>query len=593
MEIDKQNIIISIIGMGPRGLNILERIISHCIWDKDLQDKNITLQIFNENKDYGAGCHDINQSENLLVNTICSQITVFPDDTVKNYSFSIKGPSFYEWLKVKYVNNKDINPLNYYSRKDLGEYLCWAFDFLCSIKVDNLEIIKIQEKVVDITECQANQWNIITANNKYLSNYVCLTTGHDRAHCIFSNKKKLYAYPLEKFDEIINSKEIVAIQGLGLTTFDVISKLTEDRGGKFIQEDNQLIYKPSGKEPKIIAFSRYGLPLNARGAAQKELREQYKPQIFTKERIIALKKNNKRDFEKDYLPLLLQEMECVYSFTFLKNKDIIKAYNFLNDYIRNESQRDHIVKTYIPNEKDRFSWKRISDPLANYSFKSKKAYYDWLLNYLDEDIQNALQGNVNNPTKACTDILRDVRDLIRFTVDHGGLSEESAIWFNEVFKPIMIRICVGPPLERIQQMIALVRANILQIDLGPNVTVEEKKDGFYLKTGFGETIRTDYYIIAQVNAPIVEKSNDALMKNILKKNIGCQFKIDNYKYGQLNVNSNFNLINSDNQIIPSIYALGVPTEGSKFYTYILPRPFVNSTALFDVEVCVNHLLSRF
>lgn len=593
MNNNYKKIKISIIGLGSRGLNVLERIISHCIWDKKLQDKQIVLQLFNENKDYGAGCHDIHQSQNLLVNTICSQITVFPDDTVKNYKYAIRGPSFYEWLTVKYKpQNKSINPLGYYSRKDLGEYLCWAFDYLCSIKVDHLQIIKIQEKVVNIYGSDEEKWSIVTNDHTYSSDIICITTGHDTNHCEFPNKKKIYAYPLDKFDHIITHKETVAIQGLGLTTFDVISKLTEDRGGQFIQEGDHLIYKPSGKEPKIVAFSRSGLPLNARGITQKELREQYKPQIFTRERIVELKNNKKDDFEKDYLPLLIQEMECVYSFTFLKNKDIIKAYTFLNDYIRNESQRNTIVKTYIPNEKDRFSWEKISNPLAHIHMNTQKEFHDWLLNYLDEDLQNALQGNVDNPTKASTDILRDVRDWIRLIVDHCGLSEKSAIWFNEVFKPIMIRICVGPPLERIQQMIALIKANILRIDLGPNVKVEEKDDHFYLTTQFNEVIRTDYYVVALVNAPIAKNSKNALFQNILKNNIGCQFHIGNYNLGEFNVNATFNLINHNNEVIKSVYALGVPTEGGKFYTYILPRPFVNSTALFDAEVCTNALLSQ-
>ncbi|MUH07050.1 FAD/NAD(P)-binding protein [Commensalibacter melissae] len=593
MNNDYNKIKISIIGLGSRGLNVLERIISHCIWDEKLKDRQIILQLFNENKDYGAGCHDINQSENLLVNTICSQITVFPDDTVKNYKYAIRGPTFYEWLKIKYKSqDKTINPLNYYSRKDLGEYLCWVFNYLCSIKVQNLQIIKIQEKVINISGSDKKKWSIVTKNNTYSSDIICITTGHDTQNCEFPNKKKIYAYPLEKLDHIITNKETVAIQGLGLTTFDVISKLTEDRGGKFIKEKDHLIYQPSGKEPKIIAFSRSGLPLNARGRTQKELREQYKPQIFTKEKIIELKNNKKIDFEKDYLPLLIEEMECVYSFTYLKNQDIIKAYNFLNDYLRNKSQRNAIVKAYIPDEKERFSWEKISDPLAHTSFKSQEEFHDWLLNYLQEDIHNALQGNIDNPTKASTDILRDVRDWIRLTVDHCGLSEKSAIWFNEVFKPIMIRICVGPPLERIQQMIALIKANILRIDLGPNVKVEEKKESFYLTTQFNEVMRADYYIVAMVNAPIAKESKDILFQNILKNNIGCQFHIGNYALGEFNVNTNFNLINQNNQIIKSIYALGVPTEGSKFYTYILPRPFVNSTALFDAEVCTNNLLSQ-
>ncbi|CAI3922095.1 FAD/NAD(P)-binding protein [Commensalibacter communis] len=592
MQQDK--ITISIIGVGPRGINLFERIIAHCFFDKKLHGKEITIQLFNNNSNYGMGCHDINQSENLLVNTICNQITTFPDESVLNYKFSLKGPSFYEWLQNKYKNNNEfkIDPLGYYSRKELGNYLCWSFNFLYSIELQHVNFIKIVDTVTDIQKGDDNNWILSTTDTQYLSDFVFITTGHDCHEYTFSNKKKMYAYPLTNIQNNVDANDIVAIQGIGLTTFDVIATLTEDRGGKYIKQSDRYTYLPSGKEPKIVAFARSGLPLSARGKSYKELREQYKAEFFTREKILALQKQNKKDFQKDYLPLILQDMEYVYSFTFLKNKDIIKAYNFLNDYMMYETEREVIIDKYIPNKEDQFSWEKISNPLLNRSFETQEDFDKWLLNYLNEDVDNAMQGNTQNPIKACTDILRDIRDLIRLCVNHGNLTEESAIWFNNIFVPIMNRICVGPPVERIQQMLALVEAGILTINLGPNVQVEEKKDGFYLHTTFNTTIKSDFYVVAKVYTPLLDHSENSLVKNILNNNISCQFKINNYQYGQFNVDDNFNLVDDKGNVIKSIYALGVPTEGAKFYTYILPRPFVNSTALYDAEVCVNHMFSH-
>lgn len=46
--------------------------------------------------------------------------------------------------------------------------------------------------------------------------------------------------------------------------------LTTGRGGQFEPgADGYLIYRPSGKEPKIVAGSRLGVPLKAKGRNEK------------------------------------------------------------------------------------------------------------------------------------------------------------------------------------------------------------------------------------------------------------------------------------------------------------------------------------
>ncbi|STQ85674.1 hypothetical protein [Helicobacter muridarum] len=80
---------------------------------------------------------------------------------------------------------------------------------------------------------------------------------------------------------------------MGLSAIDVITMLTSGNGGFFDQLNNELIYNPSGKEPKIFVFSRSNLPLMARAITQKEAREQYQPVFFSSAIIKKLKKTLK------------------------------------------------------------------------------------------------------------------------------------------------------------------------------------------------------------------------------------------------------------------------------------------------------------
>ena len=57
----------------------------------------------------------------------------------------------------------------------------------------------------------------------------------------------------------IPAKQPVVLKGLGLAFFDYLSALTIGRGGVFSRQNGRLRYEPSGREPIIIAGSRFHL----------------------------------------------------------------------------------------------------------------------------------------------------------------------------------------------------------------------------------------------------------------------------------------------------------------------------------------------
>jgi hypothetical protein len=64
----------------------------------------------------------------------------------------------------------------------------------------------------------------------------------------------------------VPAAEPVLVRGMGLNFFDVMGQLTEGRGGTFAAGENGLSYQPSGREPLIIAASRRGTPYRAKAA---------------------------------------------------------------------------------------------------------------------------------------------------------------------------------------------------------------------------------------------------------------------------------------------------------------------------------------
>jgi hypothetical protein len=120
----------------------------------------------------------------------------------------------------------------------------------------------------------------------------------------------------------------------------------------------------------------------------------------------------------------------------------------------------------------RWDWRAVALPYADQSIATVSDHRAWLLSYLREDLRQAAQGNVHGPLKAALDVLRDLRNEIRLIVDHGGLSGDSYRddlegWYT----PLNAFLSIGPPPQRIEEMIALIEAGVLDV-VGPGMTVD-------------------------------------------------------------------------------------------------------------------------
>ncbi|EOD4926290.1 FAD/NAD(P)-binding protein [Campylobacter jejuni] len=283
---------VGIIGFGPRGLSILERLVSKKL-GQIINDK-LEIYIFDPNS-LGSGCHSPKQSSRLLVNTVASQMTIFADETICPNEFFIKGPNFYEFLLSKgYKADKN----GYYSRVLLGKYLEHSFQCILKLCSQDISIHIVKEYAQCIIQ-QEKYFIISGENTKIEVDSAFITTGHNQNQ---NNFPMYSAYPLEISTQNISANDAIGIKGLGLSAIDVITMLTSGNGGFFEKLNNELIYNPSGKEPKIFVFSRSNLPLMARAITQKETREQYQAIFFNSTTIKKLKKNLKN--------LILKSKSC-------------------------------------------------------------------------------------------------------------------------------------------------------------------------------------------------------------------------------------------------------------------------------------------
>jgi uncharacterized NAD(P)/FAD-binding protein YdhS len=585
---------IAIIGAGARGLSVLERLIAFARAQQF--PSPIQIHVFDPQA-FGPGCHATDQADHLLVNTIASQITIFSDATVQGSGLPLEGPSFYEWLCDRQVTPPDPNA--YYSRKSLGEYLAWGFQYLCDLAPASVQVTTIDQSViasVPIEEASRPKWSLKTQRSeRYTVDYVFLTTGHEHEVSTrdVHDRRLFPAYPLDKSTGGVQPTETVAIEGLGLSTCDVISMLTIGRGGKFYRDQaGQLQYQASQQEPKIIGFSRSGLPLSARARNEKEVREQYKPYFLTRSAVSQLQEQfGQLNFEAQILPLLLADMEFVYSKTYIQQyQGYTSANEFSNRYLNaTVTERSALIAAAIP-VVDRFNWEHLVQPIPADALASQTEFSAWLNGYLQADLAAANAGNISNPLKAACDVLRDVRDNLRSAIDFAGLTEASHRWLMQTFLPVMNRLAVGPPKIRLEEMLALQAAGILKLDLGPNPQwqFDAARQQFVI-TGQFASVTADVLIRSRIAMPTAQDSRNPLLQQLLADGVAQPFRNGAFQSTGLDVSRELNLVSATQTVHPNFWVLGTPIEGPKFYTFILPRPFVNSTALVDADRVVQSL----
>lgn len=612
----RDGVSVAVVGLGPRGLNVLERITAYVLYGKTVSP--LSLHLF-EPGTPGAGIHHLTQPDYLWLNTVASQITMFMDSTVQDAGPLLPGPSLYEWaLGTDGLEIPD-GPNTYLPRRRFGEYLNWIFTYLVDHLDGRCEVHLHRKEVVDIAPAGAERYALITDDGEQVTaDYLFLTTGHTENHPddvdqvreafvarnAAQNRHLRYVLarptPFDQELEKVSPSAKVAIEGMGLTAIDVIASLTVGRGGRFNRDPvtGMLIYRPSGREPAIALLSRSGLPLSARGINQKGVSDQYQARFLTRERVAAWRAERGPgglDFHADVLPLLLRDMAHIFHMTHARRLHGQAFADLLDEASRglDAAAAEALFRRHCP-DTPAFSWQRMVTPIPDEAQEGPDAFQAWLVTFLEADVAEARIGNVDSPVKAACDVLRDLRDNIRDAIDFGMLTAQSHHRFISEFIPLMNRLAVGPPLERVEELAALVRAGYLNLGFGPGarVTTDAEAGCFLVESSVfpGMSVRADVLVRARVpkSSPCEDRSR--LTRRLVERGLIRPFSNNGVEIGGIDVDPSLRIVNATGRVLPNAWALGTVCEGAKFYTYIVPRPNVNSTALVDAGRSVGALV---
>ena len=334
----------------------------------------------------------------------------------------------------------------------------------------------------------------------------------------------------------------------------------------------------------------------------------YVPRLLTPPTVAELRRRSARegglDFRRDLWPLISREVESVYYTALLRARDDRRHADLFHDlwvaYPWGGAKDQRLLDIFGVSAAQRWDWQRLTEPFGTRSFDSPDDFTGWLLDYLRADLRSARAGNVSGPLKAALDVLRDLRNEVRLVVDHGGLRGSSHRDHLEGwFTPMNAYFSIGPPVQRIEEMVALVKAGVLHV-LGPGMRAwaDPVLGSFVVESPLvpGSAVAVTALIDARLPEPDLRRTADPLLGQLLGDGQCHPFRIADpdgpYETGGLAVTDRpFHLIDGRGVAHPRRFAFGVPTEAVHWVTAAGARPFVNSASLGDADFIAGAVLS--
>ncbi|WP_440711521.1 FAD/NAD(P)-binding protein [Herbiconiux sp. YIM B11900] len=327
---------LAVIGAGPRGVGVLERLAANLdeLWD------GRTPLVVHLIDPHPAGPGRIwrhAQSPLLKLNSMAADVTMFTDESSTIDGPVRPGPSLIEW--VQQVNEgriridgsklddalraelRQLGPASFPTRRLQSLYLRWFHEEALALLGDRVRVIEHAARARDVTGLpDGGQQVELDTGERVAVDLVLYSLGHtgtdpDPRHAAlidFAKRRELYylppAFTADADTRAIVPGQRVLVRGFGLAAVDLVVLLTEGRGGRFERIDGRLRYEASGREPRIVIGSRRGVPYHSK-IGSTLVGEPPAPRFFTAAIAARLEAEKESlDFATDIWPLIAQEM---------------------------------------------------------------------------------------------------------------------------------------------------------------------------------------------------------------------------------------------------------------------------------------------
>ncbi|HET6502520.1 MAG TPA: FAD/NAD(P)-binding protein [Amycolatopsis sp.] len=600
-----------IIGAGPRGVGVLERIAANTNADTG----ELLVHLVDPFPSGGGRIWRYDQSPLLRMNSMAEDVTMFTDETVRIEGPIRPGPSLSEWAEQ--VRAGELRPAlsetlrpeldgltgrSFPTRRLASAYLDWVYRRVLGELPPTVQVIEHRTRALRID----GDLVVLEGEDPLRADAVLLTVGHldaepdDSAAALveFAARHGLAYYPAGYTADVDYSSvppgEPVLVRGFGLAFVDLMLLLTEGRGGRFTEHPGGgLRYHPSGAEPVLHVGSRRGVPYHSKPGYSLQGAPLELPRFFGPDTIDALSKHREPlDFFADVWPHVAKELGWgYYSELFTGHPDKVRtdfaafAAEFAD--LRWDSEEMHaLVESTVPDPRDRLDLRRLDRPLTGERFDTAEEFGKHLRAYIEADLARRADPAFSADLGAFMAML-SVVGQVPALVATGRLDPASQLsdvdrWWHGFFS----YFASGPPPERLAELLALHQAGVVSL-LGAEMRVTpDAERGVF--TGSGESfpghVEARTLIEARLPEADVARASDDLLRSMRADGTLAEELVHGLPSGRIGTRvRDGRLLDARCQAHPRRFSVGPHTSGRSAAAFTRPRtnarPFRENDAL--------------
>lgn len=398
----------------------------------------------------------------------------------------------------------------------------------------------------------------------------------------------------------------VLVRGMGLNAFDLQARLSEGRGGRFEPTGGEpgraLRYVPSGREPVLHLLSRRGLPYLPKAAVDAFVPRGVRMSYLTDTEAEALvARHGQLDLAEHLWPLLHRDVVRAYYATLARVHPErlggpADAGRFVRELVGmfesagrgapvTARHGQELLHAFAPGMRflDIRSW---AAPFQGAVFDDAAAYQEAVAGVLEQACGEAAAGE-DSPFMQAVGTLHAGRLRIKAWIAQGLLTDASRIrdvqgWFE----PLVEGLASGPPLVRVEQMLALHRAGLLSwAGPGPQVEADAEAGVFRARSpqvGADDAVapavtEAAWLVEAMMPPNRVEAAATPLVRQMLADGVAAVGRWED-EDGALRSSSGFDvtarphrLRGADGTVREGVLVLGLQLSGVQWGTAIAPE----------------------
>jgi hypothetical protein len=553
---------IAIVGAGPRGTGLLERLAASAPELLDRVGRGTVLDVHLIDP-HPAGAGRIwrhAQSPLLAMNSMAADVTMFTDDSVRCDGPVVPGPSMWEWaqdLRAGRLPGEDLRDLGpelaaelralrattFPTRRLQSAYLGWVLRHVTAGLPDGVRVHVHGCRAVGLTDDggpDGAQLVHLDGGATLRVDAVVLASGHldatptdaelDLAARAAAAGLR-YLPPEQTTDSdltVVEPGEPVIVRGTGLAFVDLAVLLFEGRGGRYEPgPDGELRYVASGREPVLHVGSPRGSLYHAKTEYALRGGRPHLPRFLGRQVVDPLVARGGVDLRAEVWPLMAKEIGWGWYHELLHghpHRVRLDAATFTARYAAadwDSPEMAALLAEAVPDAVDRIDLAALDRPLDGVRAGSFEALQPLVRAHVAEDLRQHVDP-AHTPHLGAFVAMLSVYAQVTPLVTEGALTARSKArdvgWWQGLFNAV----ASGPPGFRVRQLLALSRAGYVRF-LGPGMWTEVDAEGpgpARFRAGSaavpGESVTATLMIDARLPEPSAARTTDPLLAQLLR-----------------------------------------------------------------------------